>query len=756
MKKSTEYCLIFLLMCGLEVLFWYLALLPGKTFFLRDLSLEIIPKRAFWAHSHGFALWTPYGFFGMPYAANPQSEAFYPFNFFYLLFGAERGLVYYIVFHHLLFLFTFYLALRRLGFGLNASLAASIGFSFGGFMCSLTMLVVLLSTIAWFPLLIICLSLAVEKHWLKYSLLTGPLVALQVLAGEIEIAAMSWALAVLAVGLARKNAAGVRVFGKCLAALALGGLFGALLGLFQLALTLQMIPLSNRAAGMPIEDAVTWGFYYFQLLYMVVPNYLVPPSAFSHDYGVLWGIGYFTQFPYFLSLYLGSTIAVAALAGMVLGWSRKSMWWLALAGCMLVLSMGEELPVYKFLYWAVPGFSFFRFPVKFYFFVNFALAMLAANGMDALGKKSLPRLGWSLLIAGILGAIVLAVSQLRLNELGLQYAIIQSQFFRRCVARTCAYSLAALGIILAANKSNRSWFGLAFAGLCFCDLFFAMRYLNPPVNGDFYKPDYLVSYFLKQNQARKFPVRILPLNKSEADFNISQLTNPLDKFVELKDALDGLMPAYYGINDYRAYSSFHISEIPVFGDLLNATKLKDRRLLLSRAGIEDIFHSGNGFEALALPFPRAMIFYNARFVSDREEVLSLLREPNFPALRTLLLEDGEAQAAALAGPLMSHPAEVARYENERVEIQAEAKRDGWLMLLDTFYPGWTAEVDGRTAAICRANGFFRAVKIPAGKHLVTFNYRPRIFYRALPVSAAGCLVWIGLFLFSLKIGMGKK
>jgi hypothetical protein len=489
---------------------------------------------------------------------------------------------------------------------------------------------------------------------------------------------------------------------------------------------------------------------------MVVPNYLVPPSAFTHECGVLWGLGYFTQFPYFLSLYLGTTIAIAALFGVALGWSRKSLWWLLLAGSMLVLSMGEELPVYKFLYWALPGFSFFRFPVKFYFFVNFALVVLAAAGIDALGRKSLPRLGWALLIAGMLTAGILALLQLKLNELGLQYAIIQSQFLSRCVARTCAYSLAALGIILSAKERNKSWFGLAFALLCFFDLFFALRYLNPPVSKDFYKPDYIVSYFVKQNESRKFPSRILPLNKSEADFDIAQLTDPLDKFVELKDALDGLMPVYYGINDYRAYSSFHISDIPAFGDLLNFTKLKDRRLLLSRAGIEDIFHSGNGFEPLALPFPRAMVFYNAQFVSSREDILALLHEPNFPALRTILLEGDKPAVIPSQGLRMSEPASVIDYRNEKVKIDAEAEQDGWLMLLDTFYPGWTAEVDGRPAGISRANGFFRAVKLPAGKHEVTFIYRPRAFYWALPVSAAGLLVWVGMFLFSLKMGRNKK
>jgi hypothetical protein len=64
----------------------------------------------------------------VPYAANPQFEAFYPLNFFFLLFGPERGVVYDVVLHHLFFLLTFYLALRKVGFREEASLIAAAGF----------------------------------------------------------------------------------------------------------------------------------------------------------------------------------------------------------------------------------------------------------------------------------------------------------------------------------------------------------------------------------------------------------------------------------------------------------------------------------------------------------------------------------------------------------------------------------------------------------------------------------------------------
>jgi uncharacterized membrane protein YfhO len=46
------------------------------------------------------------------------------------------------------------------------------------------------------------------------------------------------------------------------------------------------------------------------------------------------------------------------------------------------------------------------------------------------------------------------------------------------------------------------------------------------------------------------------------------------------------------------------------------------------------------------------------------------------------------------------------------------------VLVDSYDPGWRADVDGRPAAVERANVAFRGVAVPAGRHRVTLRYRP--------------------------------
>jgi len=53
-----------------------------------------------------------------------------------------------------------------------------------------------------------------------------------------------------------------------------------------------------------------------------------------------------------------------------------------------------------------------------------------------------------------------------------------------------------------------------------------------------------------------------------------------------------------------------------------------------------------------------------------------------------------------------------------------ARSAGFLLLTDTFYPGWRCTIDGRDAAIRRANIAFRAVYVTPGRHDIVFRYRP--------------------------------
>jgi hypothetical protein len=70
----------------------------------------------------------------------------------------------------------------------------------------------------------------------------------------------------------------------------------------------------------------------------------------------------------------------------------------------------------------------------------------------------------------------------------------------------------------------------------------------------------------------------------------------------------------------------------------------------------------------------------------------------------------------------------------------------YLLLTDTFDPGWSATLDSQRVPIRPAYVAFRAVALPAGKHTVVFTYQPAGFTLGLFISAAGAILTV-LLLF---------
>jgi hypothetical protein len=144
--------------------------------------------------------------------------------------------------------------------------------------------------------------------------------------------------------------------------------------------------------------------------------------------------------------------------------------------------------------------------------------------------------------------------------------------------------------------------------------------------------------------------------------------------------------------------------------------------------------------------PRAFVIRRAVVVGSDEEALSYLREGDFDPLNLLVLETDEvvpSQSPVI--PTGSPEGQIdevviTNYTPSSVEIQANLVDDGFLVLLDSYYPGWIATVDGERVPIMRAYYFARAIYLEGGQHTVQFVYRPISFSGGLALTAAGLLI----------------
>ena len=81
----------------------------------------------------------------------------------------------------------------------------------------------------------------------------------------------------------------------------------------------------------------------------------------------------------------------------------------------------------------------------------------------------------------------------------------------------------------------------------------------------------------------------------------------------------------------------------------------------------------------------------------------------------------------------------------RTVYEGNAGQGGWLVLAESWYPGWRAVIDETQIPVQIANQTFRAVVVPAGQHVVVLTYAPLSFTAGGVISlvaAICCLFWL--------------
>jgi uncharacterized membrane protein YfhO len=102
-------------------------------------------------------------------------------------------------------------------------------------------------------------------------------------------------------------------------------------------------------------------------------------------------------------------------------------------------------------------------------------------------------------------------------------------------------------------------------------------------------------------------------------------------------------------------------------------------------------------------------------------------------------------------------AEILRYESDEIVISAYAEHAGMLVLTDTFYPGWSAYVDGKLTRIFQADGLVRALYLDEGEHVVEFNYFPDSFRIGLEITIVSVVGLLVLFVADkLKLEVRRR
>jgi hypothetical protein len=180
--------------------------------------------------------------------------------------------------------------------------------------------------------------------------------------------------------------------------------------------------------------------------------------------------------------------------------------------------------------------------------------------------------------------------------------------------------------------------------------------------------------------------------------------------------------------------------------------------------------------------PRAYLVAQAQVAESPAAALDALRRPDYDPQRLVVLErdpgppppartawrgrlrawrDGIEQLLGIGsdpregtvpqghplpetGPAAAGDATIVEDAAERIAVRIQAAQPAMLVVRDTYFPGWSATVDGRPASLWRADYLFRAVAVPTGSHTVELRFHSRALTLGLQVSLLAVLVTAAL------------
>ncbi len=395
---------------------------------------------------------------------------------------------------------------------------------------------------------------------------------------------------------------------------------------------------------------------------------------------------------------------------------------------------------------------------------SFCGAVLAGYGLDALGRCGPRTSGLRATSWGFVGAALLALGFLVLSYLGLQVTpwerlwqpvrdhLSLGHLFapeHPTLYEPVLFLAAGAGVVLARWRGwlRASTVATLLIMLLYADLWtFGSRY-NPVVP----------------------PERIYPPNAA-----LRYLTTHLghERLIGTRNALRPNVAMVFALRDLRGYEDVIDAQFdglygPVLARLgeVQGTEVeltRDQQRLLSVAAVRYVltprrprvagqpsaYHWVEEAGRVALyenldALPRAYVVFQATVQPNPASAVTALLAPRHDPHQTVIVGAG---GTPLSGPPLAAGAIPVRWvqdDPEQIELAAALPAPGYLVLSDTYMPGWRATVDGQPAPLLQANGVYRAVALPRGSHQVRFTYQPPEVGASAALSGGTLLVLLG-------------
>jgi hypothetical protein len=699
-----------------------------ETFVARDFGFFAYPlahfqRECFWRGELPF--WNPYNQCGVPFLAEWNTMPLYPPSLIYLTLPLEWSLSFFCLLH-LWFagLGMFFLARRWTGNNFAAAFAGTV-FAFNGFTLNLLMWPSHMATFSWMPWVVLAAELAWRDGGRKIFL-AAIVGALQMLAGGPETIFLTW-LIVGALWLQQfiKNES---------PRIAMLWRFPSVITLVVALSAAQLLPFLDLVAHAQRESG-------FADLRWSMPgrgwaNFLVPMAfGTTHTEGIFFQHGQYWTSSYYLGL---GALWLALLA--LLCVRDRRVWLLAgivFAG--LIFALGENTPVLPALRKLIPQLSFITYPIKYISVVIFAAPLLAAFALanfQKVQKRLLPS-----------GAILLAL-------------IIAIMFWTRLVPMPGDESQATL-----LNGVSREAFLLLTGAILFgltreaksrllqlapllllltawADVFTHVPAQNPTVPQNIFESNLVRSRLAMNPQPELGGSRAMLSPQAALELTSFAVSDPKNNFLAKRvgycanaNLLDGV-PKVDGFFSLTPRESYEV--LSLFYATTNADfpRLEDFMGVSQITALDEMLK----WQARTNFLPLVTAGQKPIFLDETNTLWAFGRN-DFDGGKIVFLPVDAKSSVTVSNQTAARILN-SKFGNQSVDFEVEAAETSLVVISQTYYHNWHAEIDGQPTPLLRANVAFQAVQVPAGTRKIHLSYQDHAFETGAAVSIAalvGCV-----------------
>ncbi len=710
----------------LGAFFWKVTLTTQFTWMDNsDMITQVLPwfqVQAKQWHAGIFPLWDPHHWGGQPLLAQNQPGALYPLNWLLFLLPMKDGHIafkfmnYYFLAMHVTAAWAFYALCRSLTLSKFASVMGGFAFAAAGYM-GVTTWPQMLNGAVWIPIVLLFWIRALDgTRPLANACLAGAALGISLLSGHHQIPLFG---AMMAAGVAvfyvvnRRHMLPRQRTPIWMQAVVLLGILAAMAFLLS---AVQTLPSSEYWRGglrwVNAQDPVSWKD---KVPYIAHRNLSFNPVS-------LLGI----VIPWMHAgnnhpSYFGMTVVALAAFGSIARWDRlhvRAFFYLAIGA--IIFALGSASVFHGVAYAALPLIEKARNASMAMYGFGLSTVVLAAFGFDAIRARS------QTLLRPVRTARLMALS-----FSGLVYgAILLDHMLRTDGAFGHTYeafaALACLllaGLLLLWEKNLLSINKMAVGLLCLMAFEFGGM-----VGVDF--PHRETGWKLYDQLAAHTDI---------AEFFTSQ-PKPFRIIVD-GEVLPYNFGDWWGIDQVNGNAGVSRNVHHLFGHSTGFW-LFGARYWVGKPPKDTypnlVFTGKSGLPVYSddRAFGRVWLADQARKV-EPTNMGSAFAAPLPELQKTVLLT---ADTPAIAGCREEGAARLIRSDPMKVEVDTDAPCEKWLVLGDTFQPGWQARLGtGASLPILEAYGFLRTVVVPAGRHRVSFEYHPRSILYGSALTFLGVL-----------------